>query len=262
MNSIFGSIKVLFKFIIFVFLVLSFLSYSFFVGLIYKDIVKRRHCYTKGVAWACGWMIYFMNAKINVRGMPDKSKSHLIVSNHLGMIDILAISSLRPCLFITSVDMRETPFLGQLAEASGCLFVERRNRSNISNEILVIREALAQGFNVVLFPEATSTNGEKVIPFKKTLMTAAAGTGVPILPLCLNYRKVNGEPNSLKWRDHVFWYGDIPFIDAFKRHFALNSIELDMDFLNEIICHTEEDRRIVSQTAQDQIVAHYTPIVR
>jgi 1-acyl-sn-glycerol-3-phosphate acyltransferase len=91
--------------------------------------------------------------------------------------------------------MKETPFLGHLAELGGCLYVERRDRSNINNEMLQIREALQQGFNVVLYPEGTSTNGEQVLPFKKTLMTAAAGTSVPIMPMVLNRINANFYPH-------------------------------------------------------------------
>lgn len=255
-------IRIIWKVFLFILITSTFLLFSMAVRLLFRDLKKRRVLYTSSVSFCTRLMLFFMNARIKVTNAPAKDKTHLIVSNHLGMMDILIISSLRPCLFITSVDMRETPGLGFLTEAGGSLYVERRNRSNITNEISEIREALTQGFNVVLFPEATSTDGEKVLPFKKTLMTSAAGTGVPIMPVCINYRKVNDEKMSDKWRDHIFWYGDIPFITAFSRHFALLSVDIEVDFMQEIICHNEEERRQVAQMAQDQIVAKYTPIPR
>jgi 1-acyl-sn-glycerol-3-phosphate acyltransferase len=176
------------------------------------------------------------------------------------MFDILVLAAKFPSLFITSVDMRETPGLGLLTEMGGCLYVERRNRSNIQNELLEIREALQQGFRVVLYPEGTSTNGERVLPFKKTLMTAAAGTGIPIQPMVVNYRRVNGEPMGHKWRDYVCWYGDQTFMPALLRVLSLKSVEVEIEFLPQILVRSEEHRREIAALVQKAIVEKYTKI--
>ncbi len=108
--------------------------------------------------------------------------------------------------------MRETPLLGLLTELGGCIFVERRSRTKILDDLKSIVRPLQRGFKVVLYPEATSTNGEQVLPFKKALMMAAARAGVPIQPVVINFPEINGEPFSLKTRDYVCWY---------ERHFIL-----------------------------------------
>lgn len=178
----------------------------------------------------------------------------------MGILDILVLASVRNCLFITSVEMRDTPFLGTLCEMGGCFFVERRSRAHISKEIESIRQALKQGFNIVLYPEGTSGNGEKVLPFKKSLMTAAAGTGVPILPMALNYTHVNGEPNSWKWRDHVCWYGDQTFAPAMIRLLTCKEIRAKIEFLEPIVCNSDEERRHVAENAQTQIERKFVRI--
>ena len=155
--------------------------------------------------------------------------------------------------------MRETPGLGLLTEMGGCLYVERRNRSNIHNELIQIRETLKAGFNVVLYPEGTSTDGRQVIPFKKTLMTAVAGTGVPIMPMVINFRKANGEPMSDKYRTCVAWYGDLSFLDALIGAFGLKSAEIEFEFCEPIHCHTEEDRRHVAEAVYKAVVSKYQP---
>lgn len=248
------------KGILFVVLIIFYLATSSIWKIFIPKLAVRRHFYVRTVSFYAKLMLFFANIRVRSAGMPPREQHHLIVANHVGMLDILIIASQRPSLFVTSVDLRETPGLGLLTEMGGCMYVERRSRSNITNEIQEIREALKQGFNVVIFPEATSTNGEKVIPFKKTLLTAAAGTQVPILPVCLNYRTVNGEPMSHKWRDHVFWYGDLPFPTSLWRHFSLLSLRAELDFLQPILCHTEEDRRVVAQQAYEAISSRYTPL--
>ena len=75
----------------------------------------------------------------------------LIVANHLSFWDILVLSSQIPCLYVTSIEVRETPLLGRLAVLGGCVFVERRSRDRIDSEIEQIRSELKQGKKVVLF---------------------------------------------------------------------------------------------------------------
>ena len=203
-----------------------------------------------------------MNIQIKATNLPGSEKNYLFVGNHMGMLDILVISSLKPTLFITSVEMQKTPGLGLLSEMGGCLFVERRNRSNIQTEIGQIREALKQGVSVVLYPEGTSTSGERILPFKKSLLTAAAGTGVPIKPMVVNYTFVDGEPMSDKHRDTVCWYGDQSFISAMWRLFSAKSIVAEFEFLDEIHVHSEEERRHVAGAAQALIEAKFKAIPR
>lgn len=253
-------LRVLWKFSAFVFWVIIFLICSFTIRLCYKSLSERRRFYVKLVSFLCrqGRSIF----KINVEWVnaPPKDKSYLFIGNHLGMLDILVLASERPALFITSVDMRETPIIGTLTEIAGCLFVERRNRSNITNEILEIREALNQGFSVTLYPEGTSTDGAQVLPFKKTLMTSAAGTGVPLMPAIINYTHINGEPMSHKWRDYVCWYGDQSFLSSLLKIFACKSIDVRFEFGEEIMVHTEEERRTVAAIVQKAVESKFVPI--
>ena len=200
------------------------------------------------------------NAELVVKNMPPLAQPFLLVGNHLGMMDILLLASRRPSLFITSVEMKNTPLLGQLCEMGGCLFVERRSRGNINNEINTIRDTLKRGHTVVLYPEGTSTNGERVLPFKKTMMTAAAGTGVPILPMVINYTHVNSEAMSGKWRDFVYWYGDQTFPPALWRMMTLKHFRVEIEFLEPIICDSEEKRREIAFLAQKQIEEKFVKI--
>jgi 1-acyl-sn-glycerol-3-phosphate acyltransferase len=252
--------RMTYKIIGFLGLIVIYLVVSCLWRILYRDMKTRRQHYIKTVSWTTRMCLRMMSFKISIINPPPMDKAALLVGNHLGMFDILVLASNYPCLFVTSVEMRETPGLGLLTEMGGSLYVERRNRSNIQNELVEIREALQQGFRVVLYPEGTSTNGERVLPFKKTLMTAAAGTGVPILPMVINYRKVNGEPVSHKWRDYVCWYGDQTFLAAFLRVVSVKSIEVDIEFFDEVIVKSEEHRREVAALVQKLIVSKYVKI--
>ncbi|MEI7973330.1 MAG: lysophospholipid acyltransferase family protein [Bdellovibrio sp.] len=210
----------------------------------------------------CRFFLWLNGFRVHVPHRPDPQSHDLIVGNHLGLLDILVHSATRPALFITSTDMRDTPGLGLLTRMGASLYVNRRNRQNIRAEVLEIRETLLSGLNVVLFPEATSTNGEQVLPFKKTLLTAAAGTGIHIRPVVINYRRVNGEPVGLKYRDHVCWYGDQSFLSALLRILSMRCCDVELLYFEPLRMETPEQRSHVAETAYRLIQTNFTPLGR
>lgn len=250
------------RFALFVIYTLSYLIESYVGRFVIRDPVARRRFHARTVSRYTRGACRMMGVRVDAKNLPVPGQNYLLVGNHLGFMDILALSSVKRSLFITSVEMRETPFLGTLCEMGGCLFVERRSRSRIVGEMGEIREALQQGFDVVLYPEGTSGDGAKLLPFKKSLLTSAAGTGIPIKVMVINYRRINGEPMSDKWRDVVCWYGDMSFLPAIWRLFCVKSIDVEISFHEEIHVHSEEDRHHVSATAYQLVEKHFAPIPR
>lgn len=251
-----------FRFMIFTVYVLSYLIESYVGRIFIRDLVARRRFHAKTVSRYTRGACDMMGVTVTTLNLPTDEQNFLLVGNHLGFMDILALASVKPCLFITSVEMRETPFLGTLCEMGGCLFVERRSRSGIVNEMGEIREATKQGFNVVLYPEGTSGDGARVLPFKKSLMTSVAGTGIPIKVMVINYRRINGEPMSDKWRNFVCWYGDMSFLPAIWNLFCLKSIDVEISFHEEVHVRSEEDRHHVAATVQALVEKHFDVIPR
>jgi len=177
----------------------------------------------------------------------------------MGFVDIFVLCSVMPAVFVTSQEMRETPLLGDLCEMGGCVFVERRSRTKIMNELGVLKEALEQGHNVVLYPEATSTDGEKVYPFKKTLMMAGPQSGRPIQPGCVNFLDIGGEDFNLGSRDHVCWYGDISFFQAMGSLLTRSQIKVELEFLEPLHFAPDTDRTEVATRTHAVISAKYRP---
>lgn len=190
--------------------------------------------------------------------LPDRS---LIISNHLSYMDIFIISSEFPTCFVTSVEMKNTFFLGHLCMLGGCLFVDRKNRRNIHKEIRELTHALRHKLNVVVFPEATSTNGAHVHPFKPPMLQAALDSHTQILPLCLNYRKLDGEDVSLKNRDDVFWYGDRTFFDHAIVLFARKKVDVELSVLPVIDAKNFATKSELAIYCHDLIQSQYKNII-
>jgi len=207
------------------------------------------------------FVLKFLGIYVNVLGEYNKDRNYLIVSNHLSYIDVLIIASHFPSAFVTSVEMRDTPFLGHIAKLGGCLFVERRSRANLSQEIKELTNGLLSGINVAIFPEATSSDGKEVLRFRRPLFQAAIDSKVEVLPLCLNYRYINFEPINLTNKDKVFWYGDMTFGKHFWELLKTPRVEVDLSLLPVIETQKDWDNAILAQTGHERVSASYNPIL-
>ncbi|MNJ93334.1 1-acyl-sn-glycerol-3-phosphate acyltransferase [compost metagenome] len=260
MEEIQAGLRGVVRFILFFLIILVFLIWSYICHLFVRDSKRRLQVFSGNGSYFSGLILKVFGLDLKVINKPADDKPFLLVSNHMGFVDILMLGSQFPMLFITSKEMKETPFLGTLTEMGGCIYVERRSRTKILDEMKSIVESLQKGFRVVLYPEATSTNGEKVLPFKKTLMMAAAHAGVPIQPVVVNFREVNGEEFNVKWRDHLCWYGDIPFVTSLWKSLSLKSVKAELEFLEPFMTSTEDDRGLVAAKAHAAISEKFRPV--
>jgi len=185
------------------------------------------------------------------------ASGRLVVANHVSYIDILVISSLMPSVFVTSVELGSTVFLGLLARLGGSLFVERRKASGLKREIAGLARVLGEGFAVALVPEGTTSNGDRVRPFKKSLFDAAVRAGSDVLPLCIRYRQVNGAGLTPDNRDLVFYYGGVSFSQHIPKFLSLKSVDVEVMPLRTIRVHKKDTRKELAGRAHDEISAAY-----
>ncbi|WP_331340632.1 lysophospholipid acyltransferase family protein [Bdellovibrio sp.] len=260
MEEIQAGLRGVLRLFYFVLVIGTYLTWSFCCHLVIRDEDKRRARFSKNASFFCGVILKLFNMRLTVVNKPKDGEKFLLVSNHMGFIDILLMCSIFPMLFITSNEMRETPFLGLLTEMAGCMYVERRSRTKILEEMKSMIHALQKGFRIVLYPEATSHNGEEVLPFKRTLMMAASHAGVPIQPAVVNFRKVNGEEWTMKYRDHLCWYGDISFATSLWKALTLKSLDAEIEFLEQIHTTPEDDRGLIADRAYKLISEKFVPV--
>lgn len=134
------------------------------------------------------WLLKALDFKVTVIGDLPKG-NHLIISNHLSYADIFVIASLLPSVFVTSQDVGRDLVSGTIVRLAGCLLVDRKRFTTLIGDIKEMSILLDKGFNVVLFPEATTSTGN-ILPFKPALITAAEHGGVPVLSLALRYNNL------------------------------------------------------------------------
>jgi 1-acyl-sn-glycerol-3-phosphate acyltransferase len=111
----------------------------------------------------------------------------LIVANHVSWLDILAITALRPSMFVCKAEIAAWPALGWLLARAGTIFLRRGSAVAASEAARVAARRLRAGISVAAFPEGTSTDGRTVLPFHAALFQAAVDAGCAVQPLALRY---------------------------------------------------------------------------
>lgn len=260
MEKIIVPFRIIYRVCIFLVVAVFYFSSAIYIHLTVKGENPRRRRFSDNAAKYTKLICQLYNIKIEAHNVPQGHEPGLIVGNHLGFIDILVVHSLTKALFVTSEEMRRTPLLGIITEMAGCMYVDRKNRSNIKGELGSIVKTLQDGFRVTLYPEATSHNGEEILPFKRTLLTAAGLAGTPIFPYCFNFKSINGGPFNMKYRDHVCWYGDITFFTSLLRSCSLREVVTEVIFLDPVYPKPDEDRAEVADEVRRRIVEKFKPV--
>lgn len=243
-------------------IIVTFLATMSVVWLLVRNRWRRVYLSNRILTYFCLWALWNLSIRTRYFGEEnvDGLKGMLLVGNHLTYADVLVIASRIPSCFVTSQEIKRAPVLGQICQMGGCLFVDRKSKMNILNEVSEIREGLQHGLNVAIFPEATSTNGEQILRFRKPLYMAAISAPAPVVPFCLNYRTVGGEPINFKTRDSIFWYGDMDFLSHIWRLAGSGGVEVEMHFLKPIHVQAETDPTEVAQQSQAMVESVFLPV--
>jgi 1-acyl-sn-glycerol-3-phosphate acyltransferase len=252
-----------FRALVVAFMIFFYLLFAFVGKLLIPEKKLRRAFFLRHVnAYAkAALRVIGIEVEIENEQHLQEGRTYLILANHMSYIDAMVMAAIRPMCFVTSQEVRETPVLGQITELGGCLFVERRSKENIRNEIGEIGMALQQGFHVVIFPEGTSSDGSKVLPFKRSLLVSAIDSLSPILPMVIQYEEIGSEKVSAKNRDALCWYGKMSFGPHFFALMALRRIKIRVKILPEIPVTKDSTRDILVGKAQSAINENYQPIV-
>src|SRR6185437_15208856 len=109
---------------------------------------------------------------IRVVGAPVRDRAVLFVSNHLSWADILVIGALGPVAFVAKREVADWPLVGVAARLQRTVFVDRARRHQTGEAVGAIVGRLIGGTSVVLFAEGTSSDGNRVLPFRSALIGA------------------------------------------------------------------------------------------
>ena len=195
----------------------------------------------------------------HVQFLPMQNKGRLVVSNHQSVIDILLISAFKPCVFITSQEVNETPIVGFLARAGGCIFVERRNKEHLSKDISQLIDVLSQGFDVVLFAEGTTSDGSGLLPFKTGLFKSVIKTKHATQPMTIQFLSLGGSSVTSAMRDRLFYFGDHKITDHLKNIFNNPPLKVRVLIHGLVFSHLYTDAKLLANAVRSRVEEFYLP---
>lgn len=203
--------------------------------------------------WGRGLM-RLVGVRIVTEGRPHPAGA-LVVSNHLGYLDIPVLDSVMPMVFVARADLRRWPFWGSMATLGGTIYVDRATKRDVLRVRREMREALARGDSVIVFPEATSTGGETILPLKPALLADAAARGRPVYWLTLSYRT---PPDGPAARDQVCWWGESAFAPHVFGLFAVRRVDCLVRFGDAPVL--SRDRKAMARELGRRMLAGFQPV--
>jgi len=135
--------------------------------------------------------------KINLHGVDLSSidlRNTMVVSNHISWLDTVVMLRLCYLRYIGKVEMLKWPFLSMIIKAGGTIFINRRNKRELLTVNQQVANILTDGATIGLYPEGTTSDGVKILPFKAPILEAALMAKSNVIPVVLSYRK---EDNKL-----------------------------------------------------------------
>ncbi len=218
----------------------------------WKGCARYARFYFKGVTWICGLQVV-------ARGVPVVAqRPALFVCNHVSYLDILVLGSLLDACFVAKAEVADWPGFGFLSKIARTAFVNR-SRNASARERDQLRGRLDQGDALILFPEGTSNDGNRVLPFKSALlsvaegMTIADGSPLPIQPVSIAYSRLDGVPLGRALRPFYAWYGDMTLAGHLFAALGLGLVTVEVVFHPVVTLADFANRKALTNHCHDRV---------
>lgn len=173
----------------------------------------------------------------------------LFAANHVSWLDILAIGGASRAVFVSRDDVENWPGVGRVAAFNDTIYVARQARREVHGQADRLRQALAAGRAVALFPEGTTEGGHEILPFRPSLFASLFPplAGVRVQPVAIDYGAATRE---------IAWVGEESAGANAKRVLSRRgTIPVILHFLAPIDPAAAGDRKSLAAHARAEIVA-------
>ena len=134
------------------------------------------------------WAAWVIGARIRIHGVPLK-RDVFFMPNHVSWFDIPVLGGITGSAFVSRAEIADMFMLGWMARLNRTVFVKREAKLNVAGQINDLREAVADTWSVVIFPEGTVTDGQSLLPFKTSMLSVLEPppVGMLVQPVVLDY---------------------------------------------------------------------------
>jgi 1-acyl-sn-glycerol-3-phosphate acyltransferase len=184
--------------------------------------------------WFHRILLTLFNVRVIEHGTPPTDAPTIVLSNHVSWLDIPVVGSLHPLSFIAKSEVEGWPVVGLFAKLQRSVFIDRQRRKATAEVNDALAHRLVKGEAIVLFAEGTTSDGNRLLPFRSSLVGAAQTAlmhdsveRVFLQPLAISYTRRNGLPVTRRERPFIAWYGDMdlaPHLKMFLRGVPLDVV--------------------------------------
>ena len=221
----------------------------------------------RGANWRCdaGVSVLFhkilcaaLGVRVAVRGRLA-GPAALIAANHVSWLDIPVLGSLLPLAFLAKSEVGQARLTRGIAELQGVVFVDRRQRRCIPEVNRQIARTLRDGVALVLFAEATTGDGNRLLRFRSSHFEAlretldAGASRALVQPVHIAYLRRAGVPLGRVGQPLVAWYGDMTFADHLWRLLRDGPFDCEITFGEPILFFRMSGRKEIASQAHASV---------
>ncbi|MGO1119428.1 lysophospholipid acyltransferase family protein [Rhodovibrionaceae bacterium A322] len=206
--------------------------------------------------WYHRQLIWLLGFQVEVKGLQTAKHPTLFVANHVSYWDIVVLGSLVRGCFVAKSEVASWPFFSTLAKLQRTVFVERRS-SRAAEQRDQIVQRLEAGDDLILFAEGTSSDGNRVLPFKSALFSVAerrvGDAPLQVQPVTVSYTKLDGLPMGRFLRPYFAWYGDMDLAPHIWESLGLGNVTVQVTFHAPVDIEAFGSRKALSDFCQQRV---------
>ena len=197
-----------------------------------------------------------LGIRVRVHGQRSDVTPTLFVCNHVSYLDIEVLGGLVPGSFVAKAEVATWPFFSTLAKAQRTIFIERTSGKTSASRDEMMRR-LNTGDNLLLFPEGTSSDGTRVLPFRSALFGVAQlrreEKPIVVQPVAISYTRLDGIPLGRYWRPLFAWFGDLDLVPHLWQMTCLGETEAVVTFFPPVDIDKLGDRKKLAEFCFRQV---------
>ncbi|WP_377297559.1 lysophospholipid acyltransferase family protein [Rhizobium sp. SGZ-381] len=203
---------------------------------------------------------YLLGIRIRQHGSLESRRPLMLAANHASWKDILVLGAIADVVFVAKAEVADWPVFGWLAKLQKSVFVVREQKRKAGEQVNEIAARLAAREIIVLFPEGTTSDGNRLLEVKSSLFGAASAAVasapegvVYVQPVSIAYTGIYGMPMGRYHRPIAAWPGDVELVPHLMGVLKAEAMEVDVDFGEVVEFRAETNRKVAGATVVDRL---------
>ena len=203
-------------------------------------------------------LLWLLSINVEYEGNYQRAKDcNFFVSNHLSYLDIPILGSIFPLRFVAKSEVQFWPVFGFLSKLARTIFIKRKRSDSVIQKNKIF-DLLSSGDKVCIFPEGTTSDGNRVLDFKSSSFSALENQKFLIQPIIISYSDLNGIPINRWLRPVIAWYGDMDLKPHLLKLVSLRSIKIKLIYIEPVCSSHFASRKDLSNYLEKKIKKFYS----